>query len=61
MKTYTGANNAAATERQALREMRERHGIKRYIRVQRCVKCGTLNVLLNPITRVCLACNVRGI
>ncbi len=56
---YTGTNNASATERQALREMRQRHGIKKYVRVQRCRKCGTLNRLLNPRERVCLACFVR--
>lgn len=60
MKTYTGANNAAATERQALREMRQRWGIKRYRQNQRCRACGTLNLLLNPRERICLACFVRS-
>lgn len=59
MKTYTGANNAAATERMALAEMRQRWGIKQYIQEQRCSKCGTLNRLMNPRERVCLVCYLR--
>lgn len=61
MASYTGANNAAKVERMALMEMRQRWGIKRYVQLQRCAKCGTLNTLLNPRDRVCLACNVRRV
>lgn len=59
MKQYTCTNNAAATERMALAEMRLRWGIKRYIQEQRCRNCGTLNRLLNPRERICLVCYLR--